>query len=228
MCHWPLQGLRTRRQSALFVDAASVLKGIVPIYGNARARTRELGCRGINGIGFSRLAGPGASEHPESVGDSNCSALSLPDTPAASQCGCIIVIGNTGLEANSSHHSTYPSHGLDVIEIEDTGSEASGSGHSSYSSTSLTSHIKETMWTYFDTDEDFTLALLLDKANMKDILANKFIDLFHCCIMGRGRFTVSSVADIEAAWERAWANTTSMDNILCMSIYHMFVSLASH
>ncbi|KAH9954517.1 hypothetical protein BC827DRAFT_1158701 [Russula dissimulans] len=167
-----------------------------------RACARESGCRGIDAIRFSRLAGPGASEHPESAGGSNCS-----------------VIGDTGSEANSSHHSTRPSHGLDIIEIKNTGSEASGSGHSSYSSTSLTSHIKETISTYFDTDEDFTLALLLDKANMKDTLANKFIDLFHHCITGGGRFTISSVADIEAAWAQARADTTSMDNISSVDLW---------
>ncbi|KAH9955197.1 hypothetical protein BC827DRAFT_1158359 [Russula dissimulans] len=176
------------------------------------ARVRENRAAEGSTASDSQLAGPGVSEHPELAGGSNCSTPSLTGTlPQANMTDDITVISDTGSEANSSHHSSHLPHGLDIIEIKDTGSEASGSGHSpSHSSTSLSGYM-EAMSTHFNTDKDFTLALLLNRSNMDGTLANEFIDLFHRCITGGGRLTISSVADIEAAWERAWANTTGMD-----------------
>jgi len=92
------------------------------------------------------------------------------------------------LEANGPHHSTPFLHCSDDSAVHDP------------------------WWPFFNTREDFILAELLSEGHISKDLSDKLIKLFHHCFTGKGKLTITSVADIDAAWQRASSTLTPVSS----------------
>jgi hypothetical protein len=74
------------------------------------------------------------------------------------------------------------------------------------------SAIRDPWWPCFNTHADYVLSQLLSEGHVSRELSDKFIKFIRSCVAGKEELTVTGVADIDAAWQRASSMLTPVSS----------------